>query len=167
MRMQVGQELAVVDADLGRHGLVLAVHVNVEVRVEVDHRALGAELRQPEGPEPVGEVVDAGIPRRRARLDADQFAPVDRRRRAAAAPAPEREEEHGDDSDRGDARGGEGDRCPERAPLFGRALTALVDPPLGGLDFPRRGWSSRFLGQGPGDASSRFRGLLTGAPSGQ
>ena len=40
--------------------------------------------------------------------------------------------------------------------------TALVDPPLGGLNLPGRGRSSRFLGQGPGDASSRSRRLLTG-----
>src|SRR5207244_3440833 len=130
------QVLAVEDADALGHGHVLAVHEDVEVLVNVDHRALGAELAEAERLEAVGQVVEPGVPRRWAGLDADQIGGVGRRRRrgrGVAVVAGELEgEENGDESD--DPGGRERGRYPERPPLFGRALPARPDAALGRLN---------------------------------
>ena len=123
-------------------GLLLPVHEDVQVLVDVrdDSLALGADGADPERADPVGEMVEAGVPGRGAGLQADQVRRHGLGSRAAA-PA-EDEEERGDNRDRGDARGRERDRDPERLPLLGGAGAPLLDPALGRLDLPRRGRSA-------------------------
>ena len=57
---------------------MLAVDEDVEVLVDVLDGSLGAEGAHADGLEPVGQVVEAGIPRRVAGLEPDQLRLVRR-----------------------------------------------------------------------------------------
>ena len=74
MRVQLGQELAVVDPDPLRNGLALAVHEDVEVLMDVQHLALGRQRGHTDGVEPVGQRVEAGVPRSGPCLEARELA---------------------------------------------------------------------------------------------
>ncbi len=72
VRVQLGQELAVVDSDVRRDGHGFAVHEDVEMLVDMQDLALRRKGVEADRVEPVGQVDP--VPRRRYRLQAHELA---------------------------------------------------------------------------------------------
>jgi hypothetical protein len=144
--VELCEELPVVDPDVRRHRLPLAVHEHVEVLMDVQDLALVRERVEPERLDAVGETVDAWVPGRRAGLHADQPGRVGHVGRRDAVVV-QHEHEHRRDDRSQHAEAGERRREEEWAAAGAGPGTPRVGPALGRLDLPRRSGCAGLLGQ--------------------